>query len=170
MAGEASTSACSRVAQPRFQVFARASFRRRAIRSASQRAASVAIRLVRVWRCGVDLDERAAVDAAFLRAAALRAAAVVDHLRPAQQRAAIVPAAEGPVVDAADLQGGRVDVAMGHGDRVQAGRIGREIGRPQRAVAGRGSCRPAGQGSAVALDGHFLDPARVERRGRFAAA
>ena len=52
-----------------------------------------------------------------------------------------------------------VGLAMRHGDRVQARRIGREIGRPQGPLPVAARAGQPRQRLAVALDRHVLDPA-----------
>ena len=107
----------------------------------------------------VDLNERAAVDAGLVGPPALRRAAVVNDLRTGLRRASIVPAAKRPVVQPAGLQHRQIGLAVGDGDRVEAGRVGLEIAGRQ----GRRSSQltPATRATARAsrLHEHFLDPA-----------
>ena len=110
--------------------------------SSIQRTASVGIRLVSRLALGVDLDERAAVDALLPRPTSLGAAAVVDHAGAVLRRAPVVPATQCPIVDAAALQRRRFGVAVGDGDGVQAAGIGVKVARPQRPLGAAAQRRP----------------------------
>ena len=126
------------LAKPRFQVFARG----RLVDQQSARSATARVgrdqagsRVAAAHRLGRACSR----GRRFLPAAALRAAAVVDHLRPAQRRAAVVRGRRGPNSGRARACSAAASASpWAHGDGVQAA-----SDRRVKSAGRKGRCRVA---------------------------
>ena len=125
-----------------------------------QRTVSVATNAVFARPRFVDGDDRAAVRARFVRAAALRRAAVVGDARLLVDRLLQVPAAEGHVVNAVAFVAGRIAGAVGDADREQAVRVAVKAARFDFAVFAATGALHAGDRFAAARRGRAIPRGR----------